>query len=79
MGIAEDLSDALAKDVIEAVEALDDLDLIDQVAKQLGASSQTMQEAFLTAVRVRLSEKRARKFLDARLSRALDQAKSTSE
>ncbi|CUH62783.1 hypothetical protein TG4357_00299 [Thalassovita gelatinovora] len=79
MSVAEDLADALAKDVIDAVEALDDVDLIDQVAKQLGASSQTTQEAFMTAVRVRLAEKRARKFLETRLARALAQAKNTSE
>ncbi|MDX1780013.1 MAG: hypothetical protein R3256_01720 [Thalassovita sp.] len=71
MGVAEDLADALAKDTIEAAEALNDEALIDQVAKQIGASSQTTQEAFMTAVRVRLAEKRARKFLEGRLNSAL--------
>ena len=67
MSIAEELADALAKDTIEAAEAMGDDRLIEEVAKQLGASSQTTQEAFTTAVRVRLSEKRARAFLQDRL------------
>lgn len=79
MSVAEDLADALAKDTIEAAEALNDDNLIDQVAKQLGASSQTTQEAFMTAVRVRLAEKRARNFLEKRLSSALAAAKSAKE
>ncbi|MBR9649903.1 hypothetical protein [Thalassovita aquimarina] len=79
MGVAEDLADALARDTIEAAEALNDDNLIDQVAKQIGASSQTTQEAFLTAVRVRLAEKRARKFLEGRLNSALAASKRAKE
>ncbi|CUH65779.1 MAG: hypothetical protein VX083_12865 [Pseudomonadota bacterium] len=67
MGVTEDLADALAKDTIEAAEATGDERLIDEVAKQLGASSQTTQEAYMTAVRVRLAEKRARSFLQDKL------------
>ncbi len=79
MGIAEDLADALARDTIEAAEALNDDLLIEQVAKQIGASSQTTQEAFMTAVRVRLAEKRARKFLEGRLKSALATQKGSAE
>ena len=57
----------MAKDAIAAAEALGDDTLIEEVAKQLGASSQTTQEAFLTAIRVRLSEKRARAYLQERM------------
>ena len=71
MGITEDLADALARDAIEAAEVLEDDLLIEQVAKTLGDSSTTTQEAFLTAVRVRLAEKRARKFLETKLNAAL--------
>ncbi|SMY07602.1 hypothetical protein [Flavimaricola marinus] len=63
MGITEDLADALAQDTIKAMAELGDDKLIAQVAEIIGASSQTTQEAFLTAVRVRLSERRAREFL----------------
>ncbi|MBA85612.1 hypothetical protein ACSSNL_12580 [Thalassobius sp. S69A] len=71
MGVTEDLADALARDAIEAAEKLGDELLIDQIAKSLGDSSTTTQEAFLTAVRVRMAEKRARKLLDARIDAAL--------
>ena len=68
MGITEDLADALARDVIEAADTLGDDKLIAEVAQVIGAASQTTQEAFMTAVRVRLSEKRAREFLARKLA-----------
>lgn len=77
MSVAEELADALAKDTIEAAEAMGDSRLIEEVSKQLGASSQTTQEAFMTAVRVRLSEKRARAYLQGRLKDFLKQQKNT--
>ena len=40
--------------------------IFDEVSKVLGASSQTLQEAFLTAVRVRRAEERARALLAER-------------
>ncbi|NDR55810.1 hypothetical protein [Aliiruegeria sabulilitoris] len=68
MGVLEDLADTLAKDAIEASEKLGDEDIITQVAKQLGATSTTMEETYLTSIRIRLSERRARRFLEARLA-----------
>ena len=35
----------------------------------IGAASTTTQEAFMTAIRVRLSERRARQYLEMRLAR----------
>ncbi|GAD54848.1 MAG: hypothetical protein ACJASC_001628 [Limimaricola cinnabarinus] len=67
MGITEDLADALARDVIAAAEKLGDDEVISEVSEALGASSTTTQEAFLTMVRVRLAEQRARRLLDERL------------
>ena len=69
MGVTEDLADRLAQDTIEAAEALGDEDLIMEVAKVLGAASTTTQEAYMTAIRVRMSERRARKFLEARIAK----------
>lgn len=69
MGITEDLADALARDAIAAAEKLGDDKVISEVSDELGASSTTVQEAFLTAVRVRLAEQRARGHLDERLRR----------
>ncbi|WP_334064210.1 hypothetical protein [Limimaricola cinnabarinus] len=67
MGITEDLADALARDAIAAAERLGDEGVISEVSEALGASSTTTQEAFLTAVRVRLAEQRARRLLEERL------------
>lgn len=63
MGVTEDLADALARDTIAAKEKLGDEDLIAKVAKELGATSTTLEEAFMTSVRVRLAERRGRTFL----------------
>ncbi|MEL6682632.1 MAG: hypothetical protein AAFQ09_08295 [Pseudomonadota bacterium] len=48
----------------------DDNTIVDQIGEIVGASSQTLQEAFLTAVRVRRAERRARQLL---ADRAADQ------
>ncbi len=69
MGVAEDLADALAKDVIAAAEELGDDTLIDEVAKALGQSSTTTEEAFMTSVRVRIAERRARRALETAVAR----------
>ncbi|GFE66617.1 hypothetical protein [Litoreibacter roseus] len=70
MGITEDLADALAKDVIAAEEKLGDETLVNQISEVIGASSQTTQEAFLTAIRVRRAEARARRMLRQKLENA---------
>jgi hypothetical protein len=64
MGVVDDLADGLAKDTIAVAETVGDPLLIDRVSKMLGDTSTTTQEAFLTAVRVRLAEKRARKYIE---------------
>jgi hypothetical protein len=65
MGITEDLADDLARDTIAAMEQLGNDRLYVEVGKVLGASSTTLQEAFMTSIRVRLAERRGRKFLEA--------------
>lgn len=68
MAILDELADALARDTIKhAAELGDEDDVIRAVAKQLGASSTTMEEAFMTSIRVRLAERRARRFLEAQV------------
>lgn len=69
MGVTEDLADALARDVLEAVETLGDDTLIEEIAKTLGTSSSVTQDAFMTAIRVRTAEARARKLLMAKLAK----------
>lgn len=67
--LTEEIADALALDVIRAAQELGDDELIAEIANIIGASSTTTQEAFMTAVRVRLSEQRARRTLAERLSK----------
>jgi hypothetical protein len=67
--ITETLADRLAQDVIAAAEAMDDDRLYEEIARALGNSSPTTEELFRTFVRVRLAEKRARKFLEQRLAK----------
>ncbi|MFB1024252.1 MAG: hypothetical protein QMC33_02705, partial [Octadecabacter sp.] len=47
-----------------------DESIIQKVAEILGSSSQTLQEAYLTSIRVRRAEKRAREMLAERAAKA---------
>lgn len=67
MSVLDDMGDALARDVIAAMEELGDERFYDKISKILLDASPTMQEAFLTAYRVRVAEKRGRAFIDAAL------------
>ncbi|WP_163850075.1 hypothetical protein [Pseudooceanicola aestuarii] len=63
MSTLDDLARKLADDTFKAMEALDNDRLYVEVAEIIGASSQTLEEAYLTEVRVRLAYKKARGFL----------------
>jgi len=71
MGVLEDLADKLAQDALEAAEKLGDEDLINDIAKQLGASSTTMEETYMTSIRIRSAEIRARRHLKDRIKTAV--------
>ena len=64
MRVVEELADNLAKDEIELANKLDNDDIIYETAKVLVATSSTMEEAYMTSIRVRLAEQRARRFLE---------------
>jgi hypothetical protein len=66
--ITEDLADRLAQDVIAAAEAMDDDQLVDEIARALGTSSPTTEELFRTFVRVRRAEARARRLLEQKIA-----------
>jgi hypothetical protein len=70
MALTDDLADELARETIIAMERLNNDRLYVEVAKVLGASSTTMQEAYLTSIRVRLAERRGRLFLEASVKAA---------
>ena len=55
MGVTEDLADALARDVLAAQEEMGQERFYLEVAKMLATVSPSMEEGFMTAVRVRLA------------------------
>lgn len=66
MGITEDMADEIAQLALADELRTKDENIIREVAEILGSSSQTLQEAFLTSIRVRRAEKRARDLLTSR-------------
>lgn len=64
MNTVERLAAQLAEDTMKAMNALGDTQLHYEVAKVIGASSQSLEEAYLTEMRVRLTERQARRFLE---------------
>lgn len=66
MALTEDMADEIALLALADEKRSGDKTIIAQVAEILGASSLTLQEAFLTSVRVRHAERRARELLATR-------------
>lgn len=67
-GTIETLAAKLAEDTLKAMDATGDERLYVEIGKQLAASSQSLEEAFLTEVRVRLAERGARRVLMRRVA-----------
>ena len=65
-----DLADQLAKDALQAEQELNDDRLIEQLSNTLRSTSQTLQEAFMTSVRIRRAEQMGRKWLENRIAKA---------
>ena len=61
--IAEKLADQLAVEVIKHIEKTGDEDVVGLLSRALEDSSQTLQEAFVTSVRVQRAALRARRML----------------
>lgn len=59
----EDTANELADLALAEAEASGNEKIVDQIGMVLGASSQSLEEAYLTAIRVRRSERRAREML----------------
>jgi hypothetical protein len=68
MSVIQELADKLAEDVLSAETELEDDRFYEKVSRVLMAASPTFQEAFITAVRVRLAERRGREFLEKALA-----------
>lgn len=66
MGLLDDMADEIAQLALQDEAETGDDQIVVKVGEILGSSSQTLQEAFLTAIRVRRAEARARKMLQDR-------------
>ncbi|HAV08360.1 MAG TPA: hypothetical protein DEF12_07015 [Rhodobacteraceae bacterium] len=64
MSSAAELADELAQETLDLVAVTGDSDLIRQVSEKLATSSTVAQEAFMSAVRLRMAIARAKEFLD---------------
>ncbi|WP_415184363.1 hypothetical protein [Phaeovulum sp.] len=64
MALIDDLADALARDTLALMEETGEERLFMQVSKAIGTLSPTVEEAFLTAIRIRQAEARGRKYLE---------------
>ena len=61
--ILEKIADELARTALRLEEELGDLDVVERIAKHIGTSSPTVEEAFRTAVRMRRAEASAIRFM----------------
>jgi ABC-type molybdenum transport system ATPase subunit/photorepair protein PhrA len=64
MDILNQVADKLAQEVLEVERETGDEGIVDEVKKTIGASSTTLEEAYMTAVRVRRAEARARALIE---------------
>lgn len=65
MALHDDVADALALRTIALLDDLNDTELERRVGEAIGSSSPTLQETYLTAMRVRRAEARGAALLDA--------------
>ena len=61
------MANKLAEDCLKVQEEIGDDRLFMQMGEVLGASSQTLEEAFLTAIRTRMANDKAKQFLVQKL------------
>ena len=71
------LAGKLAEDTLKVMDETGQDRLYVEVGDVLAAASQSLEEAFLTEVRVRLAERKARQFLIKKLTDHRAQAKAT--
>lgn len=70
MSTLETLASKLADDTIEVMKVTGDERLFVEVGELIGASSQTLEEAYLTEIRIRLADRAARKLLQTKIAAA---------
>ncbi|MCB1364314.1 MAG: hypothetical protein KDK02_09335 [Rhodobacteraceae bacterium] len=76
MGTIETLAAKLAEDTLAVMDATGDDRLFVEVGGVLATASQSLEEAYLTEIRVRLAERTARRFLARRAADAKARAEA---
>jgi hypothetical protein len=61
--ILDKIADDLARTALKLEEDLGDLNVVDHIAKHIGTSSPTVEEAFRTAIRMRRAELSAIRYM----------------
>ena len=74
----ENTANELADLALAEAELCGNDKIVDQIGLVLGASSQSLEEAYLTAVRVRRSERRARELLAESVAKRLAAAEAAA-
>ena len=64
MALLDDVADGLAKRTVELMDDINDETLERRISQEIGSSSPTLEEAFLTAMRIRKAEIRGQAILD---------------
>ncbi|MBY6055281.1 hypothetical protein KUV26_02380 [Leisingera daeponensis] len=78
-GTIETLAQKLAVDTLKVQDASGEERLYVEVGQVLGAASQSLEEAFLTEIRVRLAERKARDFLNKKVAELQAQLGASGE
>lgn len=63
MGVLEDLADKLAEETMELSAELGDDEIFEEISKIIGATSTTLQETYLTSIRLRTAAARGHEAL----------------
>ncbi|UWQ43182.1 hypothetical protein K3718_08890 [Leisingera aquaemixtae] len=79
MSTIETLAQKLAIDTLKVQDACGEERLFVEVGQVLGAASQSLEEAFLTEMRVRLAERKAREFLNKKVAALQAQLETRAE
>lgn len=79
MGTIETLASKLAADTLDVMDATGEERLYVEIGDVLATASQSLEEAYLTEVRVRMAERAARRFLMRRAAEAKAALKPKAE
>jgi hypothetical protein len=79
MDTTEKLAAALAEDTLKVMDSTGEDRFYVEVGNMLAASSQSLEEAYLTEIRVRLAERQARRFIEGKLKEARSKAQATAK